>query len=78
MTHQSQPHGQQRTRLRNFHPSSRRATTPLSEIRKTLPLRVLSPEDWEHWTTRGYVIVRAAVPAENVERLRALLWEFEE
>ena len=64
--------------LRNYHPSSRKTATPLHEIRKSLPLRVLSPRDWEHWTTRGYVIVRNAVPPENVERLKALLWRFEE
>jgi hypothetical protein len=66
------------TRLRNYHPASRRLTTPLRDIRKTLPMRVLSPADWEHWTTCGYVIVKNAVPPENVERLKSLLWEFEE
>lgn len=60
------------------HPTSSRATTPLSAIKKTLPLRVLSPEEFNHWQTRGYVIVRNAVPQENVDRLKALLWEFEE
>ena len=29
------------------------ATTQLKDIVKTLPLRVLSPADWRHWTTRG-------------------------
>ena len=28
----------------------------LKDIRKTLPLHVLSKADWEHWTTKGYVI----------------------
>lgn len=60
------------------HPSSRRVTTPLHMIRKSLPLRVLSPADWDHWTTQGYVIVRNAVPPENVARLKDLLWRFEE
>ena len=46
--------------------------------RRRSPLRVLSPEDWEHWTTWGYVIVPNAVPAENIERLKKLLWEFQE
>lgn len=50
----------------------------LKDIQKKLPLRVLSPEDWRHWTTWGYVIVPNAVPAENIERLKALLWEFQE
>lgn len=60
------------------HPTSSRATTPLKDIKKTLPLRVLSQEEFDHWQRRGYVIVRNAVPQENVERLKALLWEFEE
>ena len=52
--------------------------TPLKDIRKRLPLRVLSEADWSHWTTRGFVVVPDAVPAEQIERLIALLWEFEE
>jgi hypothetical protein len=39
---------------------------------------VLSKEDFEHWQTRGYVIVRHAVDAAHVERLKELLWRFEE
>jgi hypothetical protein len=50
----------------------------LKDIRKKLPLRVLSQEDWRHWTTWGYVIVPGAVPAAQVERLKSLLWEFME
>lgn len=60
------------------HPTSKRVTTQLKDIRKTLPLRVLSEADWQHWITRGYVIVRDAVPRENVGRLADLLWEFDE
>jgi hypothetical protein len=51
---------------------------PLKNIQKQLPLRVLSQEDWRHWTTSGYVILPNAVPSENIERLKALLWEFQE
>ena len=54
------------------------AETQLRDIQKTLPLRVLSPDDWKHWITRGYVIVKQAVPPENVKRLVDLLWEFQE
>jgi ectoine hydroxylase-related dioxygenase (phytanoyl-CoA dioxygenase family) len=50
----------------------------LRDIVKRLPLRVLSPADWEHWTTWGYVIVKDAVPPENLRRLVDLLWEFQE
>ena len=54
------------------------AREPLREIRKKLPLRVLSPEDFQHWQTYGFVVVKQAVPAANVERLAKLLWEFQE
>jgi len=50
----------------------------LKDIQKKLPLRVLSEDDWRHWTTWGYVIVPDAAPAQNIERLKALLWEFQE
>lgn len=63
---------------KDAHPTSSRAQTPLKDIQKTLPLRVLSQMDFTHWQRKGFVIVRDAVPAENVERLKALLWEFEE
>ena len=51
---------------------------PLHLIRKKLPLRVLSPEDFQHWQTYGFVVVRQAVPQANVDRLAKLLWEFQE
>ena len=54
------------------------AKTQLRSIRKTLPLRVLSDADFEHWQTYGFVVVPQAVPAENVERLVKFLWEFQE
>jgi hypothetical protein len=63
---------------RDSHQTTQRVSTQLKDINKTLPLRVLSPEDFHHWQTRGYVIVRNAVPQDNVERLKALLWEFDE
>ena len=60
------------------HPTSRSLTTQLKDIEKKLPLRVLSPADWSHWTTKGYVIVHQAVPPANIERLVDLLWQFDE
>ena len=62
----------------NSHPTTRVVTTQLNAIKKTLPLRVLSPADWAHWIANGYVIVRQAVPPENVTRLVDLLWAFDE
>jgi hypothetical protein len=63
---------------RDAHPTTKTTSVPLAQIKKTLALRVLSEEDWRHWTKRGYVIVRQAVPAAHVERLVNLLWAFDE
>lgn len=52
--------------------------TPLHRITKSMPLRVLSDEDWQHWQTWGYVVVPNAVPEEHIEKLIGLLWEFQE
>ena len=41
--------------------------TQLRDIQKTLPLRVLSDEDFKHWQTNGFVVVRQAVPADKCE-----------
>jgi hypothetical protein len=42
------------------------------------PLKVLSEEDWQFWVDNGYIVIKNAVPREQVERLAAFLWEFEE
>jgi ectoine hydroxylase-related dioxygenase (phytanoyl-CoA dioxygenase family) len=60
------------------HPSARGQTVQLKNIRKTLPLRVLSPSDWRHWVRNGYVVVREAVPRELLEPVIEMLWEFQE
>jgi hypothetical protein len=60
------------------HPTAKGLAVQLKDIKKRLPLRVLSPADWEQWTRWGYVIVNAAVPTENIRRLVDLLWEFSE
>ncbi|RBO93435.1 phytanoyl-CoA dioxygenase family protein [Pseudochrobactrum asaccharolyticum] len=62
---------------RDAHPTVA-AAVPLKDIQKTLPLRVLSADDWQHWITNGYVIVRQAVPHDNVEQLVDVLWRFDE
>ena len=60
------------------HPVSTHLTTQLKDIVKTLPLRVLSEADWDHWTRKGYVIVRGAVPPEQATATAAAVWEFDE
>ena len=51
---------------------------PLHLLKKKLPLRVLSPEDFKHWQTYGFVVIKQAVPKANVDALVKLLWEFQE
>ena len=63
---------------RDSHASTQKISTQLKDIQKTLPLRVLSEADWEHWQTKGYVIVRNAVDQDHVQRLKDLLWQFDE
>ena len=43
-----------------------------------MPPRVLTEDDWRRGVAFGYVIVRRAVPPDNVERLVDLLWCFDE
>ncbi|GGV26107.1 phytanoyl-CoA dioxygenase [Kitasatospora herbaricolor] len=53
------------------------AQTPLREIRKSQPLRVLSEEDLAFWQTYGYVVVKEAIPADAAQRLLDFAWEFQ-
>jgi Phytanoyl-CoA dioxygenase (PhyH) len=41
------------------------------------PLRVLNEADWVFWTTNGYVVIKNAVPKEQVKKLADYLWEYE-
>ncbi|MFD8483046.1 phytanoyl-CoA dioxygenase family protein [Kitasatospora sp. NPDC059673] len=49
----------------------------LRELTKSRPLRVLSEEDFAHWQTYGYVIVREAVPAGHARRMLEFAWQFQ-
>lgn len=60
------------------HPTGAGLTVQLKDIKKTLPLRVLSEDDWHHWITKGYVVVREAVPRAQADALKAVLFEFDE
>ena len=40
-------------------------------------LRVLTEDDWKFWIENGYVVVKDAVPKEQVKRLADFLWEYE-
>jgi ectoine hydroxylase-related dioxygenase (phytanoyl-CoA dioxygenase family) len=41
------------------------------------PLRVLSEDDWKFWKTNGYVVIKNAVPKEQVKKLADYLWQYE-
>jgi len=41
------------------------------------PLRVLTEDDWKFWITNGYVVVKNAVPREQVKKLAGYLWQYE-
>ena len=41
-------------------------------------LRALSEEDWQFWNHNGYVVIKNAVPKEQVAKTAAFLWEFAE
>ncbi|NIJ54767.1 phytanoyl-CoA dioxygenase family protein [Dyadobacter arcticus] len=42
------------------------------------PLRLLSEADWNFWITNGYIVIKDAVPKEQVKKTADFLWEFEE
>jgi hypothetical protein len=41
-------------------------------------LRVLSQDDWHQWRENGYIVIKNAVPKEQVKATADFLWEFEE
>src|ERR1700744_945205 len=41
------------------------------------PLRLLTEEDWNFWINNGYVIIKNAVPKEQVKKLADYLWDYE-
>lgn len=53
------------------------APTPLRDLKKTRPLRVLSEADFDFWQTYGYVVVKEAIPAAAAARLLEFAWEFQ-
>ena len=57
------------------------ATSSRSKLRTSLdgaPLKVLSQADWQFWLHNGYVVIKNAVPKEQVAETARFLWEFED
>lgn len=50
----------------------------LNDRSNKTPLRVLTEEDWEFWLHNGYIVIKNAVPREQVKRTADFLWEFDE
>lgn len=53
------------------------AETPLRDLKKTRPLRVLSEADFAHWQTYGYVVVREAISPDAAGQLLDFTWDFQ-
>ncbi|KJK51703.1 phytanoyl-CoA dioxygenase [Lentzea aerocolonigenes] len=53
------------------------AQTPLRDLTKSRPLRVLSEEDFAHWQTYGYVVVREAISPAAARELLDFAWDFQ-
>ena len=50
----------------------------LNERKNDEPLQVLSEDDWKFWVENGYVIIKKAVPKEQVKKLADYLWHYED
>ena len=53
------------------------APTPLRDLRKRLPLRVLTEDDFAFWQSNGYIVVKQAIPSDAATRLLDFAWEFQ-
>ena len=58
--------------------TAKSSATKLNDRANGKPLRVLSEEDWNFWTTNGYIVIKNAVPREQAGETAKFLWEFEE
>ncbi|HET9825005.1 MAG TPA: phytanoyl-CoA dioxygenase family protein, partial [Chitinophagaceae bacterium] len=58
--------------------TAKSSKTKLNDRSNGEPLRILSEEDWKFWMYNGYIVIKNAVPKEQVQRLAKFLWEFEE
>ncbi|NAX20896.1 phytanoyl-CoA dioxygenase family protein [Vibrio sp. V39_P1S14PM300] len=50
----------------------------LRDIRKTLPLKTLTEEQFAFWQHNGYVVLPQIISPEAVQRSQDFLWEFQE
>ena len=57
---------------------ARSSITKLNDRSNGKHLRVLGDEDWQHWITNGYVVIKNAISREQAMATANFLWEFEE
>ena len=50
----------------------------LRTVKKKLPLRVLTPEQFATWQSYGYIVVPHVVPQSQIDALKSFLWDFQE
>jgi hypothetical protein len=53
------------------------AEFPLRDLAKSLPLRVLTPQEFVFWQTYGYIVVPAAITSAAAAALLDFAWEFQ-
>jgi hypothetical protein len=58
--------------------TAKSSAVKLNDRSNGVPLRVLSDDDWNFWINNGYVVVKNAVPREQVAATAKFIWEFEE
>jgi len=58
--------------------TSKSSSVQLNDRSNGKPLGILSEEDWQCWMHHGYIVIKNAVPREQVKQLADFLWEFEE
>ncbi|MFM9907868.1 MAG: phytanoyl-CoA dioxygenase family protein, partial [Chitinophagaceae bacterium] len=58
--------------------TAKSSSVKLNDRSNNKQLRVLSEADWKGWINNGYVVIKNAVPKEQVKATANFLWEFEE
>ncbi|ASK78761.1 phytanoyl-CoA dioxygenase [Paraphotobacterium marinum] len=53
-------------------------STPLQEINKSLPLRILTEKQFAFWKHNGYVIIPKVIDQSTINKTEKFLWEYQE
>lgn len=58
--------------------SNKSSKVKLNDRSNGKPLNLLSEDDGKFWITNGYIVIKNAIPKEQVAELANFFWEFEE